>query len=127
MRTTYHDFDGWPRPRRAPQHAAVPFRWSGPARLQAHRALRLFGAAGLCAAGLCLVIGSIVLVTSQGRPGKLASASASSPARTGSQPAASTQSGVAGRGTTSLGAGGLAHHLIVLSTCCWTMKVTQQR
>jgi hypothetical protein len=210
MRTTYHDFDGWPRPLRAPQHAAARFGSASPVWLRAHLVLRLFGTAGLWAAGLCLVIGSIVLVVSQARPGKLApvsvttttgagpgkqAAAGAHPRRTVTTPArpapatrhmpagtervlaafaghgdkttaafrtaaagswqirwsyacaaamraglfvvedagpgaigaSITQSGVAGHGTTSLGAGSRAHHLIVISTCSWTMKVTQQR
>jgi hypothetical protein len=214
MRTIYHDSDGWPRPVRGPQHAAAPFRQSSPVRARAHRALRLFGTAGLWAAGLCLVIGSIVLVVSQATPGKLAPVSVTTktragtgrPTRAGPRPgrtvtpparpaprhtpairpgsartervlaafagrgdattaafrtaaaggwqirwsyacpaavpaglfvvedagpgairASITQSGVAGHGITSLGAGAGAHRLIVISTCSWTMKVTQQR
>lgn len=77
MRTIYHDSDGWPKPLRAPQHAAAPF---GPSltRLQAHRALRLFVSAGTWAAGLCLVIGSIAIVVSAASPGRVAATSATS-------------------------------------------------
>jgi hypothetical protein len=71
MRTTYHDPDGWPQPPRAPLHAAAPFGMSSPAGLHAHRALRLFVTAGTWAAGLCLVIGSIVLVVSAATPGRI--------------------------------------------------------
>jgi hypothetical protein len=39
-------------------------------RLQAHRALRLFVTAGACAAGLCLIIGSVVLVANAAGSGK---------------------------------------------------------
>ena len=38
-----------------------------------------------------------------------------------------TESGEAGHGITSLRPGARAHHLIVISNCSWTMKVTQQR
>jgi hypothetical protein len=197
MRTTYHDADGWPRPLRAPQHAAAPFGPSSPARLQAQRALRLFATAGVWAAGLCLVIGAIVLVVTQTRPDRLAPLSATTPSQVGSvatnragHPAAGkphrpvahqlaafsghgdkttrtfrtaasvswqirwsytcaaavraglfvvedagrravgasiTESGQAGHGITSLRPGARAHHLIVVSNCSWTMKVTQQR
>jgi len=206
MRTTYHDFDGWPRPMRAPQHAAVPFGQSSAARIRAHRALRVFGTAGLWAAGLCLVVGAIVLVVSQARPGRLTPAAATTstrtdagrhgarqphPARHATPPASLraadrgaaarvlaalsghgdmsthtfrtsaargwqirwtyscaassagqflvadagsggagtsiSQSGVAGQGITSLSPSGRTHQLIVISTCSWTMKVTQQR
>jgi hypothetical protein len=201
MRTTYHDSDGWPRPLRAPQHAAAPFGPSSPARLKAQRALRLFATAGLWAAGLCLVIGAIVLVVAQAKPGRLTPASvltsvragrlptpaarpvATHPARTarrtrgharqlaafsghgdkttgsfrtavgagwqilwsyacartvraglfvvedataGAAGASITQSGVAGHGVTTLRPAGRTHHLIVISNCSWTMKVTQQ-
>jgi len=204
MRTTYHDSDGWPRPQRAPQHAAAPFGRSSPTRLKAQRALRLFATAGLWAAGLCLVIGAIVLVVAQAKPGRLTPASVQTSmragrvqlpsarpvasrstrtarrargaprprqlaafsghgdkttgsfrtaagsgwqiqwayactaavraglfvvedARTGAAGASITQSGVAGHGATSLRPAGRTHHLIVISNCSWTMKVTQQR
>jgi hypothetical protein len=204
MRTTYHDFDGWPRPQRAPQHAAAPFGPSSAARLKAQRALRLFATAGLWAAGLCLVIGAIVLVVAQAKPGRLTPASVRTSmragrlqlpsarpvasrsartarrtrgaprprqlaafsghgdkttgsfrtaagagwqiqwsyacaravraglfvvedARTGAAGASITQSGVAGHGATSLRPAGRTHHLIVISNCSWTMKVTQHR
>jgi hypothetical protein len=197
MRTTYHDADGWPRPLRAPQHAAAPFGPSSPARLRAQRALRLFAAAGVWAAGLCLVLGAIVLVVAQTRPDRLAPLSATTPSqvrgletssaghpantrpprpavhqlaafsghgdattrtfRTAAGPswqirwsytcaptvraglfvvedagrravgANVTESGEAGHGITSLRPGARAHHLIVVSNCSWTMKVTQQR
>src|ERR1700691_6166024 len=77
MRTTYHDSDGWPKPLRAPQHAAAPFRPSL-TRLQAHRALRVFVTAGTWAAGLCLVIGAIAIVVSAASRGSVAPASATS-------------------------------------------------
>jgi hypothetical protein len=69
---THRDSDQWRLPPRAPQHA-VPVEFSRPLRGHAHRALRLFVIAGTWAAGLCLVIGSIVLVTaatghSRGQP-----------------------------------------------------------
>jgi hypothetical protein len=78
MRTTYHDPDGWPQPPRAPLHAAAPFGMSSPARLHAHRALRLFVTAGTWAAGLCLVVGSIVLVVSAATPGRITGLDAAS-------------------------------------------------
>jgi hypothetical protein len=64
MWTTYHDHDAEARPFRVAQHAAPTFGLSSPARAGAHRALRLFVTVGTWAAGLCLVIGSIVLVSS---------------------------------------------------------------
>jgi hypothetical protein len=70
MRTTPLDPDGWPAPQRAPQHAASQFRHASPTTLHAHRALRLFAAAGVCAAGLCLVVGLFVLVASASTPGR---------------------------------------------------------
>lgn len=208
MRTPSHDFDGWPGPVRAPQHAAAPFGASSPVRTRAHRALRLFATAGLWAAGLCLVVGLIALVVSQARPGRLAPAAVTTPTRAdpgklvagrrhslqavppashrpaGRQPARAarvlavfaghgdkttrtfrtaaagrwqirwaytcaapgragqfivadarrgaagpsiSQAGLAGQGTLSLSPSGWPHHLIVISTCSWTMKVTQQR
>jgi hypothetical protein len=78
MRTTYHDSDGWPRPLRAPQHAAAPFGPPLLARLQAHRALSLFVTAGTWAAGLCLVTGAIAIVVSAASPGKVATTSEAS-------------------------------------------------
>lgn len=60
----------------APRHAAgLPF--ASPLRNHAHRALRVFVAAGSCAAGLCLLIGSIVLVAAaadndRGQPARAA-------------------------------------------------------
>ena len=99
MRTTYHDSDGWPRPLRAPQHAAAPFGPSAPTRLQVQRALRLVATAGLWAAGLCLVIGAIVLVVAQARPDRLAPLSATTPSRISSieANAASPVAGLPGR------------------------------
>lgn len=188
MRTSFSDSDGWSRPQRAPQHAAAPFALSAHTRQQLHRALRLFPTAGTWAAGLCLVIGVIVLVVSTARPGKLdptAVTSASGKA-TGADPpaaralrvigafagygdritasfriddahpwqlrwsytcpeklrtdllvveignpgavgAAISQSGAAGRGVTSISPDGSTHHLVVISTCSWTMKATQNR
>jgi hypothetical protein len=106
MRTTYHDSDGWPRPLRAPQHAAAPLGPSLP-RLQAHRALRLFVTGGTWAAGLCLVIGAIAIVVSAASPGKVAATSAQHGATgklaanpgTLRQPHASTSARPRGRGT----------------------------
>jgi hypothetical protein len=65
----YRDLAGWPWPSRAAHHAA-PFSRSTSARRQAHQALRLFVTAGTWAAGLCLVIGSIVLVASAAAPNR---------------------------------------------------------
>jgi hypothetical protein len=64
----YHDPAGWQRPCRAAQHAA-PFRLSSSVRRQAHAALRLFVTAGTGAAGLCLIIGLVVLLTHAAAPG----------------------------------------------------------
>jgi hypothetical protein len=189
MRTSFSDSDGWPRPQRAPQHAAAPFALSAHTRQQLHRALRLFPTAGTWAAGLCLVIGVIVLVVSTARPGKLDPTAVTSPASgkaAGADPpaarsvrvigtfagygdrttasfriddalpwqlrwsyacpeklhvgllvvevanpgavgAAISQSGAAGRGVTSINPDGPTHHLVVISTCSWTLKATQNR
>jgi hypothetical protein len=202
MPTTSHDPDGW-RGRRAPQHAAARLSLSWPHRLQASRFLRLFVTAGIWAAGLCLIIGLVVLVASAA-PGRVTGASTAASAqhngdhgatRTGGtdggsadspdhraqaartwvlavfaghgdattrqfviSPAASWQiqwsyqcpastpaglmvvedadpaadgasiseSGAAGRGDTWLNPGGRYHHLVVISTCSWTMKVMQK-
>jgi|HubBroStandDraft_2_1064218.scaffolds.fasta_scaffold200279_1 hypothetical protein len=64
---TYRDSGRWRLPARSPQHAS-PFGYSAPVRRHAHRALRLFVTAGTWAAGLCLVIGSIVLVATAAGP-----------------------------------------------------------
>jgi hypothetical protein len=216
MPMSYHDPDGWPAPpRRAPQHAAAPFSVSSPLRQQAHRALRLFVTAGTWAAGLCLVIGLLVLVASAARPGRIGHFSTASSAQsatrrhrgapatggsaadrpgrawsgTGRQDAGGDagasgqdrqiaeftghgdqttrqftldnttrwqlewsyscpagqasgllivedtngtavaqsidQSGLAGHGDTWLHPDGASHHLLVFSTCSWTMKVVQ--
>jgi hypothetical protein len=202
MPTTFSDPDGWPRPR-APQHAAARLSLPWLPRLQASRVLRLFATAGIWAAGLCLVIGLLVLVASAA-PGPAASLSAASsaqhdrdhgatrPGRTGggsadspghrapaagsgvlavfagrgdattrqflvstaaswqiqwsyqcpasmsaglmvvedADPAADgasiSESGAAGRGDTWLNPEGGTHHLVVISTCSWTMKVMQR-
>lgn len=58
-----------PAGRRLAAHAA-PVGGSTPTRLHAHRALRLFGAAGALAAGLCLIIASVVLVAGAAGPGR---------------------------------------------------------
>jgi hypothetical protein len=71
MWTTYHDHDARPRPFPIAKHAAPALGLSSPARAGAHRALRLFVTVGTGAAGLCLVIGSIVLVASSASPGRL--------------------------------------------------------
>jgi hypothetical protein len=192
MRTTYPDPDGWPGPR-VPQHAAATFGHSSPYRLQASRALRLFVTTGTWAAGLCLIIGLLVLIASAA-PGRLARANTASahqhdsrqlppgvPANlaaadgTGSVVAAFSghgdattrqfllssagrwqiqwsyrcpaslpvgllvvedagpgaagasinESGAAGHGETWLNPDGRSHRLVVISTCSWTMKVTQ--
>jgi hypothetical protein len=158
-----------------------------PARQQVHRALRLFVTAGPWAAGLCLVIGAIVLVVSAVSPSKLDPVAATSstrlkaeqagppagrpadviarfagygdltsrsfrvdkaaawhlqwtytcPARLrvgllvvevadpGAIGATISQSGTAGRGDTSINPDGRTHRLVVISSCSWTMKVTQ--
>ncbi len=189
MRTSFPDPDGWPRPLRAPQHAAVPFALSMHTRQQVHRALRLFVAGGTWAAGLCLVIGVIVLVISTASPSRLDQAAATSstglkadrtdaaaararhvigafagygdrstrsfriddarpwllqwaytcPARLhagllvvevanpGAVGATVSQSGAGGRGATPINPDGPSHHLVVISTCSWTLKVTQTR
>jgi hypothetical protein len=188
MRTSFPDSEGWPRPLRAPQHAAAPFTLSAHARQQWRRALRLFVAAGTCAAGLCLVIGAIVLVISAVGPSKAAPVAATSAAgaraakagppahrpdrviaafagygdRTsrsfrvdkaaawqiqwsyrcpanrhagllvvgvadpGAAGAAISQNGTGGRGVTSVSRDGPAHQLVVISSCSWTMKVSQR-
>jgi hypothetical protein len=64
MRTTPHDPAEWPTPPRTAPHADARMYATSPLRLQAHRALRLFVTAGTWAAGLCLVIGALVLVAS---------------------------------------------------------------
>lgn len=189
MRTSFPDSDGWPRPLRAPQHAAAPFALSTHTRQQVHRALRLFVAVGTWAAGLCLVIGVIVLVVSTASPGKLDPTAVTSRASTkavradapaarsvrvigafagygdrtsrsfriddarpwqlqwsytcpvklhvgllvvkvanpGAVGATISQSGAGGRGATSISPDGPIHHLVVISSCSWTMKVTQNR
>ncbi|HXW45632.1 MAG TPA: hypothetical protein VEL03_12645 [Streptosporangiaceae bacterium] len=58
-------------PQHGPQHAATPFARSKDFRLKAHLALRLLATAGMWAAGLCLVIGSIVLIASAASPGRI--------------------------------------------------------
>jgi hypothetical protein len=191
-----------------PRHAAPPFGLSSPLQVHAHRALRLFVTAGTSAAGLCLVIGSIVLVSSAASPGRVTRLTTESAAHRerrpadrggarrplpGKQPsraagagqrrlpsrliaafsghgdqttgqfsvgrtarwqiswsyrcppsvplgllivedaspdaigASIDQSGAAGRGDTWLNPGGPTHRLVVISTCSWNMKVTQQR
>jgi hypothetical protein len=213
MRTTPLDPDGWPTPPHAPQHAAAQLRPGSPATAHAHRALRLFVTAGVWAAGLCLVIGLLVLVVSAASPGpvgRLAAESADTstqrtaardparghdrkgsrlvastsgrrqarhPARRdpsrliasfaghggtatrtfrvsggrgwrigwsfscpaglaagllvvedaapGSVRAAISEAGTSGQGDTWMSPGGRDHRLIVISTCSWTLKVTQ--
>ena len=76
---SYRDSEAWREPSRAPQHASqsgysgpVLFRWLGvprPVSRQAHQALKLLVTAGIWAAGLCLVIGSIALVVSSAGAG----------------------------------------------------------
>jgi hypothetical protein len=189
MRSSFPDPDGWPRPLRAPQHAAAPLALSVHTRQQAHRALRLFVAGGTWAAGLCLVIGVIVLVVSTASPSRLDPTAATSSARgktvRGDGPAARSlrvigafagygdrstrsfriddtrpwllrwsytcparlhagllvvevanpgavgatvsRSGAGGGGVTSINPDGPSHHLVVISTCSWTLKVTQTR
>jgi hypothetical protein len=188
MRTSFSDSEGWPRPLRAPQHAAAPFTLSVHARQQMHRALRLFVTAGTWAAGLCLVIGAIVLAVSAASPSRaypLAATSATglTAGRAGPSEertrviaafggygdrtsrsfrvakdaawqlqwsyqcpatlpagllvvevatpravgAAISQSGTGGHGATSISPDGQTHHLVVISSCSWKMKVTQGR
>jgi hypothetical protein len=187
MRTSFPDSEGWPRPLRAPQHAAAPFTLSAHARQQLHRGLRLFVTAGTWAAGLCLVIGAIVLAvsaaTSPAKVDSLASATGltASRARPLAGPArivatfagygdrtsrsfrvdrnaawqlqwifkcparsragllvvevagaravgaAISQDGTGGHGATAISPDGQTHHLVVISSCSWTMKVTQKR
>jgi hypothetical protein len=69
MPMNYRDPDGWLLPSRNPQHAAA-FCFPNPARRHARRALRLIVVAGPWAAGLCLVIGSIVLVATAAAPNR---------------------------------------------------------
>lgn len=64
---THPPLDAWRLPSRLPQHAA-PVGFASPGRRRAHQALRLFVAAGTWAAGLCLVIGSVVLVATAAGP-----------------------------------------------------------
>jgi hypothetical protein len=66
---TYHTRDEWRLPPRGPQHAA-PFGSSTPLRIHAHRALRLFVAAGAWGAGLCLIIGLVAMVAKTAGPGR---------------------------------------------------------
>jgi hypothetical protein len=186
MRTSFSDSEGWPRPLRAPRHAAAPFTVSAHARQQMHRALRLFVMAGLCAAGLCLVIGAIVLVVSAAAGGQAQPLAATSATglKAGAGPAAAhtrlvaafagygdrtsrsfrldknaawqlqwsytcpvrlragllvvevagaraigatiSQSGAGGHGAQSISPDGQTHRLVVISSCSWTMKVTQK-
>jgi hypothetical protein len=187
MRTSFSESEGWPRPLRAPQHAAAPFTLSAHARQHMHRALRLFVTAGTWAAGLCLVIGSIVLVVSaasSNRDDPLAATSAAGLTAGRAGPAAAhdrvvaafagygdrssrsfrvgknaawqlqwsytcpvrlragllvvevagaravgatiSQSGAGGHGAQSISPDGQTHRLVVISSCSWTMKVTQK-
>jgi hypothetical protein len=64
MRTTPHDPADWPTPPRTVLHAGAHMYGTSQLRRQAHKALRLFVTAGTWAAGLCLVIGALVLVAS---------------------------------------------------------------
>jgi hypothetical protein len=59
--------DGWQFSVHGSHHAA-PSGHATPMRIHAHRALRLAGAAGAWAAGLCLVIGSVTLVAETAEP-----------------------------------------------------------
>lgn len=78
---SYYDPDGWPTPQRAPQHAVATFGRSRDFRRQAHLGLRLVATAGTWAAGLCLVVGSIVLVASAASPSRIAPVTTASSAR----------------------------------------------
>jgi hypothetical protein len=66
---TYRDSDGWRLTSPLAQHAA-PLPITSPVRHHTQKALRLFVTAGTWAAGLCLVIGSIVLVVKAAGPGR---------------------------------------------------------
>jgi hypothetical protein len=77
---TYRDFGYGRAPARVPQHAApsgvpAPSLFSGrpgpsvPFRHRTRRALRFVATAGMWAAGLCLVIGSLALVVAAATPG----------------------------------------------------------
>lgn len=117
---TYRDSGSLRAPTRPPQHAA-PFDTSGrglisgrlrhphPHQGQAHQALRLVVTAGMWAAGLCLVIGSIALVVAAAGPNQSGSrlAAQSGPAsqagtapepRPGLAPGSQTLAAFAGRG-----------------------------
>ena len=84
---TSRDPGDWRLPRWTPRHAA-PFGFATPLRWQAHKALRLFVTTGSWAAGLCLVIGLIVLVASASAPGRAAPRLASARQADASDPAA---------------------------------------
>jgi hypothetical protein len=87
MRTTFQDRNGWSTPPRAPLHAAPQPATASTAGLRASRALRLFATAGVWAAGLCLVVGLLVLVASAVSPGRATRlATDSSPAGRGASP-----------------------------------------
>ncbi len=190
---THHGLDGWRLSRRAPEHA-VAFGSASLVRSHVLRALRLFVTAGMWAAGLCLVIGLIVLVVAAGGPGHGQSAldaarqtpavghpdtltaQSAGPRRvrtervlmafsgrgnvttrqfsvkphkrwelrwsylcpatagqlivedsdgTSAGGASIDQSGISGSGATWLSSARTKHHLVVISTCSWTMKAVQ--
>ena len=88
MRKTFRDQDGWPTPPRLPRHAAGrvrPIKPAGadgpskPTEARGRLALRLFVPAGVCAAGLLLVAGFLVLVASDGGPSRTRPESAATP------------------------------------------------
>jgi hypothetical protein len=70
MRTTFQTRNGWSTPPRAPLHAAPQPAVDSPAAQRARWALRLFATGGVWAAGLCLVVGLLVLVASAVSPGR---------------------------------------------------------
>ncbi len=95
---THQDPYYWPQPEHLPRHAA-------PARLLPppyERALRLLVAAGIAAAGLCLVIGAVALVAAAGAPSRGATVT---PTAHQSAALRSDQAGAAGRSRTRAAAG----------------------
>jgi len=100
--TRQHPY-GWPQPPRVPLHASLGSQT--PLRRQGRRALRLFIAAGIGAASLCLVIASVALVASADGTTTVTSASHQS-AASGPRPQMAVRPGGAGlsavRGTAIL-------------------------
>lgn len=91
---------GWPQPSRAAHHAA-PHRPLSPLGQHAGRALRLFAAAGTGAAGLCAVVGSVVLVAAVTAPARATHAAAPA-VFTGRGSASTRQFTIGGNGTWTL-------------------------